>query len=168
MKRMLISLISLAVLLVPVNANAHAGVVATSPSEDQMLNEMPSSISITFSEELLLINGEDVNNVFLNLLDGPQVDLVDVKIAGNILSATIPEADYEPGVYEVTYRIVSSDGHKLSDSYIFSLNAPVRNENPTSVERGGDADFPLPIAGAILILVILGGFLALRAYNRKA
>lgn len=149
-------------------AFTHAGLVSTTPAADEVFTSMPAEISLTFSEELLLIDGEDVNTVFLNLLDGPQVELVDVKIAGNVISATIPEAEYEPGIYEVTYRIVSSDGHKLSDSYIFSLNAPVRNENPTSVERGGDADFPLPIAGAILILTVLGGFLALRAYNRKA
>lgn len=165
-------LLAAALLLVPVAANAHAGVISVAPAADGILTEMPSEIRLTFTEELLTIDGSDVNTVMLNSFDGPKVELTDIKVIGNILSATIPAADYAPGTYEITYRIVSADGHKLSDSYIFSLNAPVRNQDPSAVERGGSDGLSLklglPIFGAILILLIVAGFLLLRSRNRKA
>jgi methionine-rich copper-binding protein CopC len=166
MKRMLISLISLAVLLVPVNANAHAGVVGTSPTQDQVLTSMPKEIAVTFSEELLTIANQEINTLSLNAFDGPPVELGEIKISGTTLSATIPAGEYASGVYEVTYRIVSADGHKVSDSFTFSLNVPALISEP--VIDSGDGVIPAPIAMAIAIVVILGGYLALRASKRKS
>lgn len=166
MKRILISLISLAVLLVPVNANAHAGVVSTSPSQDQVLNEMPSEISITFSEELLTIAGQAVNTLSLTAFDGPPVEISEITVSGTQISAVVPAGEYAPGVYEVVYRIVSADGHKVSDSFTFSLNAPALIAEP--VLEKGDGVIPAPIAASIAIVLALGGYLALRASKRRS
>jgi methionine-rich copper-binding protein CopC len=167
MKRTIISLISLAILLVPVSANAHAGLVSANPEANTLLSVMPSEISLTFTENLMVLDGKDVNSIALNLMDGPEVKLSDVKVDGAVLSATIPAGEYESGTYEIFYTIVSSDGHKVSDSYSFSLNSLARDVSPTSVKDGGDGVLPLPIVGAIVIVVLLGGFFALRARNRK-
>ncbi len=167
MKRIVVTLISVAILLVPANANAHAGVVGTSPSQDQVLNEMPKEISITFSEELLTISNQEVNTLSLTAFDGPPVELSNVTVAGNTLSASIPSGEYTPGVYEVVYRIVSADGHKVSDSFTFSLNAPVLISEPVS-DTGGDGVIPAPIALAIVIVVILGGYLVFRSSKGKS
>lgn len=166
MKRTLISLISLAILFLPVSANAHAGVVSTSPAQDEVLNVMPSEISITFSEELLTIAGQEVNTISLSLFDGPQVEIGDIKVSGTTLSATIPEGEYDSGVYEVFYRIVSADGHKVSDLFTFSLNAPALISEPV-VEKG-DGVIPAPIVASIAVLLALGGYLALRASKGKS
>jgi methionine-rich copper-binding protein CopC len=166
MKRILISLISLAVLLVPVNANAHAGVVSTSPSQDQVLNEMPSEISITFSEELLTIAGQAVNTLSLTAFDGPPVEISEITVSGTQISAVVPAGEYASGVYEVVYRIVSADGHKVSDSFTFSLNAPALIAEP--VLEKGDGVIPAPIAASIAIVIALGGYLALRASKRRS
>ena len=166
MKRILISLISLAVLLVPVNANAHAGVVSTSPSQDQVLNEMPSEISITISEELLTIAGQAVNTLSLTAFDGPPVEISEITVSGTQISAVVPAGEYASGVYEVVYRIVSADGHKVSDSFTFSLNAPALIAEP--VLEKGDGVIPAPIAASIAIVIALGGYLALRASKRRS
>jgi hypothetical protein len=108
-----------------------------------------------------------VNSISLNLLDGAEIALTDLKVDGSVLSATVPTGEYESGVYEVFYSIVSADGHKVSDSYSFSLNAPTPLIAPASSDDGGDGVLPLPIVGAITLVVILGGFFALRARNRK-
>ena len=168
MKKLLISLASLFLIYIgsATPAFAHAGVVGTSPSQDQVLTSMPNEISITFSEELLTITGQEVNTLSLTHFDGPQVEVGEIKISGTTLSATIPEGEYESGVYEVFYRIVSADGHKVSDSFTFSLNAPALISEPV-VEKG-DGVIPAPIALAITILVALGGYLALRASKGKS
>jgi methionine-rich copper-binding protein CopC len=166
MRKQLIPFIAFAFLLfTPTIASAHAGVVGTSPTQDQVLTSMPKEISITFSEELLTIANQEINTLSLNAFDGPPVELGDIKISGTTLSATISEGEYASGVYKVTYRIVSADGHKVSDSFTFSLNAPALISEP--IIEDGDGVIPAPIVGAIAILVILGGYLALRASKSK-
>jgi len=155
-----------ALMLLPVAANAHAGVVGTSPTQDEVLTSMPSEISITFSEELLTITGQEVNTISLSAFDGPPVEIGEITIAGTTLSATIPDGKYESGVYEVFYRIVSADGHKVSDSFTFSLNAPALVSEPVVDE--GDGVIPAPIALAIAIVLLLGGYLAFRASKDKS
>lgn len=153
-------------LLLPNSAQAHAGVVSTFPSQDEVATVMPAEIKVVFSEELMTITDKEINTISLTHFDGPPVEITDVKVTGTTLSATVPSGDYEPGVYEVNYRIVSADGHQVSDSFTFSLNAPVTT-SAKSVAEEGDGVLPLPIVGAIAIVVILGGYLALRARNRK-
>ena len=145
---------------------AHAGVVSTSPAQDEVMNVMPGEISITFSEELLTIAGQEVNTISLNAFDGPQVEIGDIKVSGATLSATIPQGEYAAGVYEVVYRIVSADGHKVSDSFTFSLNAPALIAEPIVEE--GDGVIPAPIVASIAIVLALGGYLALRASKGKS
>ena len=115
----------------------------------------------------MVIGEKNVNSISLNLLDGAEVPLTDIKVDGAVLSATVPAGEYDSGVYEIFYSIVSADGHKLSDSYSFSLNAPTPLIAPAPADENGDGVLPLPIVGAIVLVVILGGFFALRARNRQ-
>ena len=166
MRKQLIAFFALALLFItPTNALAHAGVVGTSPVQAQVLTSMPGEISITFSEELLTIEGEEVNTISLSAFDGPPVELGEIKISGTTLSATLLPGEYGSGVYEVFYRIVSADGHKVSDSFTFSVNAPALISEP--VIENGNGVIPTPIAVAIAIVLALGGYLALRASKRK-
>jgi methionine-rich copper-binding protein CopC len=165
MKKFLLLVFALA--MVPANAFAHAGVVATSPTQDQVLTSMPSTVSITFSEELLTIANQEVNTLSLTAFDGPPIELSEVTISGSILSASIPSGEYAPGIYEVVYRIVSADGHKVSDSFTFSLNVPAPVVD-AEVSDEGNGVIPAPIAASIAIVVALGGYLALRASKRKS
>ncbi len=165
MKRILV--LVAAILLVPVNANAHAGLVSANPEANSSVTVMPTEIALTFTEDLMVIGDKKVNSISLNLLDGAEIALTDLKVDGSVLSATVPAGEYDSGVYEVFYSIVSADGHKVSDSYSFSLNAPTPLIAPAPSDDGGDGVLPLPIVGAIALVVILGGFFALRARNRK-
>ena len=168
MKRTIISLMSLALLLVPVNANAHAGLVSANPAANTEVTVMPTEIALKFTEDLMVIGEKNVNSISLNLLDGAEVALTDIKVDGAVLSATVPAGEYDSGVYEIFYSIVSADGHTLSDSYSFSLNAPTPLIAPAPAAEDGDGVLPLPIVGALALVTILGGFFALRARNRKS
>ena len=159
MKKLLsISVIALVgLILLPASASAHAGVITTVPSQDQVLTAMPQEISMTFSEDLLTIDGKEVNTISLNHFDGPPVEIGEVRVQGATISASIPESEYESGVYEVTYSIVSADGHKVTDSYTFSLNAPTLYVAPAAKEPSRGV-IPAPIVGAIIVVVVIGGF----------
>lgn len=162
------ALLATAIISNPTAAFAHAGLVSSTPAANSEVKVMPSEISLTFTEDLLVLGDKDVNSISLNVMDGPEVALADVKVDGAVLSATVPEDLYESGTYEVFYKIVSADGHKLSDSYSFALNSIARGVTAPPADEDGDGVLPLPIVGAIVIVVLLGGFFALRARNRKS
>jgi methionine-rich copper-binding protein CopC len=166
MKKSLIALFALVtILLTPTAAFAHAGVVATVPVQEQVLSSMVREISIQFSEELLTLDNQKVNTLSLSELDGPEIELENLRVEGEFLKAEIPDGDYASGAYEVNYRIVSADGHQVSDSFIFSLNAPAVTKRPVTSE-GGDGVIPAPFLAGITILILLGGFFALRSRKR--
>lgn len=159
MKKPLIPFFAFVTLLLsPTAAFAHAGVVATVPGQDQVLMSMAREISIQFSEDLLTIDNQEVNTISLTELDGPKIELENVTVDGQYLKAEIPVSDYAPGTYEVSYRIVSADGHKVSDSFTFSLNNPAVTAPATQVDKV-DGVIPLPLVYAITILLVAGGFL---------
>ena len=160
-------LVVVALLLVPVNANAHAGLVFANPAANAEVTIMPEQIQLTFTEELMLIGEKKVNNLSLVGPDG-EITISETTVNGALLSATVPAAEYPSGSYTVSYSIVSADGHKLSDSYSFSLNAPTPliAPAPAGEDEDGDGVLPLPIVGAIAIAVIVGLFVAFGGRNR--
>ena len=153
-------------------ANAHSGVVTASPAQDEAVTALPSQLVVTFTEDLMTIGDKVVNTISLTDPNGSAVALTDIAVAGAKLSAAIPEGEYPSGTYTVDYAIVSADGHKLTESYTFALNAPTLFDAPvpTSVqadEDEGEEALPLPIVGAIVVVALLGGLYAYRRFNKK-
>lgn len=151
----------------PTSAFAHAGLVSENPTANAEVTIMPEQIQLTFTEDLLILGEKNVNKVSIT---GPEGDIAisDSTVEGAVLSATVPAAEYPSGSYTVSYSIVSADGHKLSDSYSFSLNAPTPliAPAPAGEDEDGDGVLPLPIVGAIAIAVIVGLFIAFGRRNR--
>jgi methionine-rich copper-binding protein CopC len=157
-------------IITPTAAYAHAGLVSANPAANSKVNVMPREISLTFTEDLMVLGDKEVNTLGLNLMDGPEVPLTDVKVAGAVLTATIPAGDYEAGTYEIFYKIVSADGHKLSDSYSFSLNAPLIAPAPAVDHKEHEGFFHIHQAhiaevGIALILIVL--WIGYRRFNRE-
>lgn len=145
-------------------AVAHSGVVSSNPSADQVLTALPDEISVTFSEELLVIEGKTVNTLTLTAQDTTQVPLTDISVEGNFLSASMPVGDFPAGLYEMKYRVISADGHEVSDVITFSLDTPIAvvvtpESQPFAV--------PLPIVLAIALLIVAGGFYLLARRRRS-
>ena len=157
------AILVLATLLMPVTAMAHSGVVSSNPSAGQVLTEFPNEISVTFSEELLVIEGKAVNTLTLTAQDKTQVRLTDIRVEGNLVRATVPIGDHQAGLYEMKYRVVSADGHEVSDVITFSLDTPI--EVAITPESEPFA-LPLPIVLAIALLIVAGGFFALERRRR--
>ena len=173
-KALTIALLALTtVVAVPSNALAHAGVVATSPSADQVVTVMPSEISVTFSEELLVVSDKEINTLAVTAPDGSLVENLKSRVEGSLLIAAVPalKNDYPSGIYTVDYRVVSADGHEVTDSFTFSLNAPTLLATQTPAEESGNQDsgngvLPMPILISILTLLLAGGILQIRLRKR--
>lgn len=155
----------------PTVAYAHAGVISSNPTEGQVLTEMAKEISVTFSDELLVVADKEINTLKLTRYDGPAVLLENLTIKGNVLTASVTAGDYQPGLYEIAYRVISADGHEVSDLITFSLDtslaSPASSAPPEAVKSESEPfALPLPIVLAIALLIVAGGFFALERRRR--
>lgn len=143
----------------PTAAFAHAGVISSNPAEGQVLTEMPKEISITFSDDLLEVADKEINTLKLTRYDGPAVLLEKSEVNGNVLTASVTAGDFQPGLYEIAYRVISADGHEVSDLITFSLNStPGVDVTSETIEVGTSWAIPLPIALALALVIAIGGF----------
>lgn len=171
-RKFLVSLFALlALVFAPTAASAHAALVSSNPAANSSTSFMPKTIQLTFSENLMQIKDKEVNSISLSYMKhsdlGFGVALTDIKVDGATLSATIPAGQYEVGKYVITYSIVAQDGHKLSDSFQFSLStfgSTLKNVSPKpTVVKENHGVIPLPIVGAIALVIALSGLFIYRS-----
>ena len=112
-------LISLSVFGGAVSASAHADVVGTTPIDGAVLDSAPQSLTLSFNS---------------TLLDG-MVEVAVSNSAGELVSGIVAESvgtdaivlwpvDLPGDTYQVSYRIVSQDGHPVTGSLRFSYPDP--------------------------------------------
>jgi methionine-rich copper-binding protein CopC len=148
-------------------ASAHSGLASANPAANVEISTMPAEITLKFTEELMTIGDEAVNTIFLFDPTGTQLAVANIAVNGAVLTAQIPESEYVSGTYRIEYKIVSADGHKLSDSYTFSLNAPTPVTTTGQVEEENSGVLPLPIVISIAALIALGGYLIYSKRRRE-
>ena len=116
-------------------AVAHSDLVSSDPEAGSVLEALPTSVLLTFNEDLLILEGaEDANQLIVT--DNQGASLVDGKltVAANTISSALAPSS-ATGEITVTYRVVSADGHPIEGSYTFSVGEPmVIAPNPISSE----------------------------------
>lgn len=111
-------LIALLLVAIPLPANAHDELVNQSPLPNAVVEAGRVKISLDFNNELLKLDGTGAEI----LVSGPDGELLNKGcglVEGKNASLEI-ELD-QPGEYQVAYRVVSSDGHPISQSFGFTL-----------------------------------------------
>ena len=119
---------------------AHAELESSTPADASVASAMPTTISLTFNEELLALGEAKVNTIALIDPSGGEVLLATPKIEGSTISADIEShaGDFLPGRYQLTYRVVSADGHPVNGKITFDY-APA-DISPNASQS------PMPIA----------------------
>ena len=102
-------------------ANAHSSVVQTIPQYQSVLEELPSDVSIRFSEEPLSIQGKTINTITVINPEGSEISQKRTETQGETLTVKINTTEAVAGTYSVKYRMASADGHVISGSYRFDL-----------------------------------------------
>jgi copper resistance protein C len=98
-------------------AQAHAELPLTSPSENAVLASPPTTVRLTFNEDLLA----DFAMLTVGVAKAaPRA--VRPAVDGRTLTAALP-ASKSAGLWVVTYRIVSVDGHVMSGTVRFTVRA---------------------------------------------
>lgn len=113
----------LASVVAPAPAWAHDSIVSSSPAAGATVDTELTTVSLTFSAELLDI-GDD-GGAFAIQVIGPDelyYNLECVEREGSTASTAVALGD--SGTYRVLWQVVSSDGHPTFDSFEFSYDAP--------------------------------------------
>lgn len=104
----------MAVFLAP-SASAHDVLVSSDPDDGEEVED-PSEFSLTFNNDPI-----DMNSTIV--ITGPDGDDAEIEtdpiVEGRDVYTELP--DLEPGEYDVTWRVVSSDGHPISGEQGFTV-----------------------------------------------
>ena len=151
-------------------AQAHSALESSTPTKSEIIDLLPSVISLTFNEDLLSIEGEEVNTLALVGSDGTGYELLPPTISGAILSAQPVDGIYPAGNYLLSYRVVSTDGHPITGEIAFTTTSlttidslmakPMTASVPVD---DGESSSILTLASVILTLLIFAGIWRMRA-----
>lgn len=130
---------ALVVLFAPTAAQAHADLTSSNPADGSALDSSPSTIELTFSEELLA----DTVEIAVTTESAGLLPSLEFTTQGN--TVVLPWDQALPGdTYQVAYRVVSNDGHPITGAISFSYPAAATAdtepsppaETPTTQDSG--------------------------------
>jgi copper transport protein len=107
-------------------AYAHASLVKASPADGAVVPVAPAVLSLTFNEP--------VSPLVIRLIgpDGASIEPSAVVAENNTVTVTAA-APLQRGTHVLSWRVISSDGHPVGGSLLFSIGAP-------SVQPAAEAD----------------------------
>lgn len=123
-------------------ASAHAGLVATNPSNGVQLDRAPSEVRLRFTEQV----SPAPNGVTLRRADGTVVPTEPAVVAPeDPTTVVLPlPPDLPDGGYVVVFRVVSADSHPIAGAVAFGVGVaavPVRQEDFVTGDPVGAAVF---------------------------
>lgn len=162
-----------AVLAVAAPASAHDQIVSSTPAADEQLTTAPDQVVLTFSNNLLALS--DNSGTAMTVVDSAGEDWVAGAPVVTADTVTVPLKKGMPnGAYDVTWKVVSSDGHPTSGEYSFSIAAaeepkpsaapsesaqpttPASTQAPAESAETESAPWPLLIGlGVVLLIAVI-------------
>jgi copper transport protein len=101
-------------------ADAHSQLVETLPAAGAQLTQSPDEIRLTFNEAVeTKVGGIELLDSLSRKL---KVSVIEANRDRTSIAVKPPKLD--EGVYTVTYRIISEDGHPVNGSYVFVVGSP--------------------------------------------
>lgn len=119
MSRLPVHATALSLMLASTSALAHAEQLQTSsPAADATVQTAPSEVAIEFTEGV----EPKFSAIEVHDSQGTRVDNGDAHAASdNTKRLAVSQKPLQPGTYNVTWRITSTDTHKTKGSYIFKV-----------------------------------------------
>jgi hypothetical protein len=109
------------------SADAHAELRSTSPANGARLTQAPTQVVLTFSEAV----SSSFATVVVTDGAGRSVSAGPAAVRGAVVTQRLA-AGLATGSYTVAFRVVSDDGHPVSDLTTFTLALPVSQGDSTT------------------------------------
>lgn len=105
--------------LIPLSANAHDQLIDQFPGEGEVIEVGIHELRLTFSDDLLELEGGAGNEI---VITGPDQEVFYSGCLPTFGRDGLLPIDVDlAGEYLVAWRVVSSDGHPISDSFSFEV-----------------------------------------------
>ncbi|RFA15172.1 hypothetical protein B7R21_03825 [Subtercola boreus] len=174
------------------SASAHDFLVSSSPAAGSTVTAPPSNVSLTFNDLVLDLSGDGSSSIVE--VTGPDATTTHFETGcASILGRTVsvPVALGDAGVYALSWQIVSSDGHPVSNSITFTYAPPAGAvaaagtaaapdcgragtstlgalpSTTTSASDGAAGWLILAVAGGIVVLAVLAVGVVLLVARRR-
>ncbi|MRX36678.1 copper resistance protein CopC [Aminobacter sp. MDW-2] len=133
-----------------VPAFAHASLVGTNPSDGAVIERPPELLTLRFSEP--------VSPLLLNLIkpDRTSLNLADFEVTDRSLRIFFPSSPID-GTYVLSWRVVSSDGHPIGGSVVFSVGIPSTASMPNFEDSGRSVRISIWIGKVVMYLALFLG-----------
>lgn len=139
-------------------ASAHAELESSDPANGAVLASAPAQVTLTFGEDLI----DQGNAITAKDLDSSErVALPEAVVDADTASVDWPAAA-DSGRFEVSFRVVSADGHPITGSFSFSVGQASASASPSAAssapaEESGRAGLLTWILGfGFVVLVGVG------------
>lgn len=116
-------------LLLPQTVFAHAILQHANPGQGSHLDKSPDQIVLTFNEYL----GDDLYKLKVKDKHGQTVTKNQPKLSQKHRKVKLNIPKLDDGVYTVTYKVISADGHPVDSSYTFSVGDVSNSASVTNV-----------------------------------
>ncbi len=103
-------------------ANAHSELVSSTPQRDEILVALPRQVLLTFNENLMEMGASEGNVVVVKDQQGMQIDDGLSQVTGSGIAVGLIDKG-QIGLMQVSYRVVSEDGHVVTGDFSFTVNS---------------------------------------------
>lgn len=148
------------------SAMAHTTLVASTPMEGAILQEFPREILLEFNEPLLTLGGNRSNYFELISPSGEILNLSEFLINQSKISASVSLVPEIEGTYEISYRVVSLDGHVVKGTITFEYESPSSNAPETESETPAFSNSAKIPNGVLVGLILFATFVSLSIYAK--
>jgi copper transport protein len=102
-------------------ASAHAALLSTTPANNEIAEQAPREVTLTFGEAV----GTGLGSSRVLSAAGDRVDTGQLSRSSDDRVVHIPlRGDLTDGSYVVLWRVVSADSHPVSGTFVFSIGKP--------------------------------------------
>jgi copper transport protein len=153
-------------------AGAHAVLVSTTPSNDQVVERAPRAIVLRFNEAVESAFGSvRVYDSQARRVDDGRIERPDERTVGVGIDRRLAG-----GTYTVTWRVVSADSHPVSGAFVFHVGRPGANPGGVGAQvLGAGTPRTVTVLSKIvrflvfaLLILVVGGAVALAYPLRTA
>lgn len=123
-----VSLLAAVAVMLPQSAVAHDELISSDPADGATVATAPEQLTLTFSGQIAEVGAA------VNVTDGAQASVVDgdPQVEGTTLVQDLSD-DLAAGDYEVVWRVTSQDGHPISGTFGFVVEAGVDDATQEAV-----------------------------------
>jgi len=129
--------ILLFLLVLPSMASAHSKMITSAPEASAVETASPERITMDFNTDI-----EALSTFKLFNEQNEQISIEQISVEGHTLTGS-PVEPLANGAYNVEWSIIGADGHAITGSYSFSVDAPITDaEVETTPEAQIDETTP--------------------------